>query len=70
MLFTAAYRGLVIRRADQAGAPGIRDFEIGDGITARRDLIFRPLPQQTTAQLRVLTELEPLALAVASERRT
>jgi hypothetical protein len=49
--------------------PDIRRYEIGDGITARRDLMFAPLLQIVRAQLDVIGRLEPVATAIAGGLR-
>jgi hypothetical protein len=46
----------------------VRRHEIGAGITARRELIFAPLLQQTRTQQQILAKLEPVAIAIAAER--
>lgn len=46
----------------------VRRYEIGAGITARRELIFTPLLHQTRARQQLLAKLEPVAIAIAAER--
>jgi hypothetical protein len=49
--------------------PEIRRYEIGEGITARRELVFAPLLRIARTQLDVIVKLEPVATAIAAERR-
>ncbi|MFN0245822.1 MAG: hypothetical protein ACKV2T_02870 [Kofleriaceae bacterium] len=49
--------------------PRVRRYEIGDGITARRDLMFAPLLRLVRAQLDVIGRLESAATAIAAGQR-
>lgn len=49
--------------------PEVRRYEIGDGITARRDLIFAPQLRLVRTQLELIGNLEPVAAAIAAGAR-
>ena len=49
--------------------PDVRRYEIGDGITARRELMFAPQLHLARTQLDMIVRLEPVAAAIAAGLR-